>query len=344
MSEVVRVGIIGLGRSGWNIHANLLESEPGFKVAAVADELDDRLNEAKARFGCSVYKDYRCMLEDPDVDLVVVATPSHIHASVSIQALEAGKNVLCEKPMALNTSDADAMIEAARRSCKLLSVFHNRRFDADFLKVKEVIESGKLGPVHLVRMGHYLYERRRDWQMLRKFGGGMLNNWGVHFVDRALVLLNYQVESVQADMKHTIGSGDADDHVKIVLKGRNGMVVDLELTACCAVDIPAWIVLGSYGALVGSKEHLRWRYYNPAEVPPPPPADEGPAPGRKFGEPEQFPWVEEYAHTPETDENGRIFYRGLYKALTEGTEPPVTAESARAHIPILEECRRQAGF
>jgi len=344
MENPIRTGIIGLGRSGWNIHASLLEEDPNFRVAAVADSLDDRRREAVDRFSCAAYADYHDLLADPNVELVVVAAPSHLHAPITIEALRAGKHVLCEKPMALSTQEADAMIDAANQAGRLLSVFHNRRFDPDFLKVKEVIDSGKLGTVHLVRMGHYLYERRRDWQMLKQFGGGMLNNWGVHFVDRAMVLLNFSVQNVSADMKHTIGSGDADDHVKIVLKGTNGMVVDLELTACCAVEPPAWLVLGDYGSLIGSKEHLRWRYYDPAQVPPPPPADSGPAVGRKFGEPEQFPWVEESAHTPETDENGRIFYRRLYSALREGADPPVTAESARAHIPVLEECRRQAGF
>lgn len=344
MENPIRVGIIGLGRSGWNIHAPLLEAHPGFRVTAAADAVDERRREAVERFACSAYSDYRDLLADPDVELVIVAAPSHLHAPITIEALRAGKHVLCEKPMALSTQEADAMIDAAKQADRLLTVFHNRRFDPDFLKVKEVIESGKLGTVHLVRMGHYLYERRRDWQMLKRLGGGMLNNWGVHFVDRAMVLLNFSVQSVLADMKHTIGSGDADDHVKIVLKGTNGMVVDLELTACCAVEPPAWLVLGDYGSLIGSKEHLRWRYYDPSAVPPPPPADAGPAPDRKFGQPEPFPWVEESAHTPETDENGRIFYRKLYSALREGAEPPVTAESARAHIPILEECRRQAGF
>ncbi|MGQ9523653.1 MAG: Gfo/Idh/MocA family protein [Armatimonadota bacterium] len=344
MRSSISVGIIGLGRSGWNIHAPILEADPGYQVTAVADALDERRREAVDRFRCAAYADYHDLLDDPNVELVLVAAPSHLHAPITLDALRAGKHVLCEKPMALSTQQADEMIAAAKQANRILTVFHNRRFDPDFLKVKEVIDSGKLGTVHLVRMGHYLYERRHDWQMLKHLGGGMLNNWGVHFLDRAMVLLNYSVESVLADMKHTVGSGDADDHVKITLKGTNGMVVDLELTACCAVQPPAWLVLGDHGSLIGSKEHLRWRYYDPTAVPPPPPADSGPAVGRKFGEPEPLPWVEETAHTPETGENCRLFYRRLYEALREGSEPPVTAESARAHIPILEECRRQAGF
>jgi predicted dehydrogenase len=344
VGTLVPVGIIGLGRSGWGIHADLIEADGGFAVVAAADAMEERRREANERFGCATYVDYHDLLADPKVELVLVATPSHLHTRVSIEALQAGKHVVCEKPMALSTADADAMIDAAKRAGRLLTVFHNRRFDPDFLKVKEVIDSGKLGPVHLVRMGHYIYERRADWQMLRRFGGGMLNNWGVHFVDRALVLLSYKVTSVSADMRHTVGSGDADDHVKVVLKGENGMVVDLELMSCCAMDLPAWVVLGNYGTLTGSKEHLTWRYYDPAKVPPVPPAYEGPAIGRKFAEPEDLPWVEESAYTPETNENGRIFYRALYRTLREGGPVLVTAESARAHIPILDECRRQCGY
>ena len=116
-NEPIRVGIAGLGRSGWNIHAHLLEPlAEKFQVAAVVDADEDRRNEAIDRFDCMAYTSYDELLADNGVELIVVALPSHLHADMAIAALEAGKHVVCEKPMATSLSDADRMVAAAAAS------------------------------------------------------------------------------------------------------------------------------------------------------------------------------------------------------------------------------------
>ncbi|MDB5327900.1 MAG: oxidoreductase domain protein, partial [Phycisphaerales bacterium] len=137
----VRVGIAGLGRSGWGIHAEAIAQQPTrFQLVAVTDDQALRRAEAVARFGCTAHCDIGQLVRDPNVELVVIATPNHMHAEHAIAAMNAGKDVLCEKPMAASPAEADAMIDAARRNGRTLTVFNNRRFDPHFLKVREIVE------------------------------------------------------------------------------------------------------------------------------------------------------------------------------------------------------------
>ena len=149
----VRVGIAGLGRSGWSIHAEAVARQAGrFELVAVADDQPGRRREAQARFGCAAHATVDALVADPNVDLVVVATPNHLHAGHAVAALAAGRDVLCEKPMATAAADAQNMIAAAAATGRLLTVFNNRRFDPHFLQVRDVIDAGALGRIVQVRL------------------------------------------------------------------------------------------------------------------------------------------------------------------------------------------------
>ncbi len=188
MSDVVAVGIAGLGRAGWNLHALTLESLPEkYKVVAVSDQNQNRLQEAQQRFNCQTYADFDQILADKAVELVVVALPSHLHADYAIKALQAGKHVMIEKPFATDLKSADRMIEVARQSEGILTGSQNLRFTADYLKLVEIITSGKLGRIHTVRIAWHWFRRRWDWQTIQEFGGGSLNNDGSHVIDQALL-------------------------------------------------------------------------------------------------------------------------------------------------------------
>lgn len=340
-ADAVRVGIVGLGRSGWSNHATTLPKLPGYVVTAVADAVAERRAEAERTLGCTAHADYHDLLAAPDVELVVVSTPSHTHADIATAALNAGKHVLVEKPMAASLEQVDRMIAAARGSGRILTVFQNRRLDPDFLKVQEILNSGVLGPIHLVKMGRHGYQRRSDWQTLRKLGGGQLNNWGAHVIDQALLLLGGEYSDLFADLQHTVSAGDAEDHVKVLLKGR-GLVIDVEITTACAYPVPDWLIMGRYGTLTGSTSRLEWKYYDPAALPTLV-ADEGPAPDRSYGKAEQIPWQTETAEV----RGGGItaeYYARLRATLREGAPLFVTPESARRQIALFDEIRRKSGF
>lgn len=338
----VGVGIVGLGRSGWDIHAAAVANTAGLRVAAVADKEASRRQEAVGRFGCRAYEGHAEMLRDPDVSLAVVSTPSHTHAAIAIEAMEAGKDVLVEKPMALNVEEADRMIAASEKTGRRLIPFQNRRFDPDFLQVREIVEGGLLGDVFLVRMCRHGFKRRSDWQTLSKFGGGMLNNWGAHVVDQALLLMGKAPDQLFCDLRRTVSAGDAEDHVKIVMKSGEGMVIDIEIASASAFPAPVWTVTGTLGGLQGSPSLLEVRRFEKGTLPELT-AEEGPAPGRSYGDPEPIPWIEETVEAPRSDGN-LAFYGRLASALTEGAPLPAEPQSVRLQLEVLERCRRLAGF
>ena len=149
----IRVGIVGLGRSGWNIHAKtILGLREGFELAAVTDPDAERRNEAVAACGgCRAYEDFETMIGDKTLEPIVVASPNRFHTGHSIAALKAGKHVVCEKPFALTTEDADRTIEAAEDAERVVAPFQNRRYEPHLLKVKEIINSGILGQIVQIR-------------------------------------------------------------------------------------------------------------------------------------------------------------------------------------------------
>ena len=251
--DPIRVGIAGLGRSGWGLHVSTLESlRDKYRIVAVSDPSADRQAEAKSKLGCRSYADFGGLSSDAEVELVVLATPSQLHPDQAIEAMGAGKHVLVEKPFAADLAAADRMIEAARATGKVLSGSQNMRYAADFLKVREVIASGKLGQVLLIRMAWHWFRRRWDWQTLKRLGGGSLNNDGSHVIDQALQLLGDAEPEVFCQMVRTpFSSGDAEDHVKVLLHSPGTPTFDLEFTNACAYPQDTWLVMGTQGGLTG---------------------------------------------------------------------------------------------
>ncbi len=341
--SIVTVGIAGLGRAGWGIHADTIAPlADKYQVVAVCDPLVERQREAEERFGCRAYDTYEELLADDQVELIVVAVPSHLHAEYSIAALEAGRHVLVEKPMAGCLADVDRMIQAAEKADRILTVNQNYRNMPGFLKVREVVESGVLGRIVLIRIAWHGFSRRWDWQTLKEMDGGQLNNAGTHAIDRALLLLDDPEPEVFCQMETTpVYSGDAESHVKVILRPKSGPMVDIELTSACAYGQDEWLVMGTQGGLTGSSTQIRWRYVDPQDLPPRPVTKE-PTPDRSYNR-EELPWREVSCDLSAA----RTFayekvYSDLYATLREGAPLAITPESVRRQIVILDECRAQS--
>jgi predicted dehydrogenase len=320
----------------------------------VTDPSPQRRTEATATLKCKAYPELASLLADRDVELVVIATPSHVHAAQAIEALDAGKHVVVEKPMALSAADADRMIAAAARaergSGRLLTIFQNRRYWGDFLKVKEVLASGKLGRIVQVKATMSRFTRRWDWQTLREFGGGMFFNAGAHMVDLALQLLPPEVEAkdldVFVDAQHALSSGDAEDHAKIVLRApkfKDAPTLEVEVSNACAYPPDTWHVMATAGGLHGSPEKLQWKWLDAATLPDRPVDRNQAAADRRFNR-EELPWQEE-SWTKTGDENGdyAAFYDELYPAIRAGKPLAITPASVRRTISVLEKCSEIAG-
>ena len=340
----INVGIAGLGRTGWNNHANAFAHLPEqFRVVAVCDPDPERQAEAIERFDCLAYASYEELVADKAVELMVVATPSNLHAAQSIAAMRAGQHVIVEKPMASDLAGADAMLAVAEETGRILTVHQNLRYAADFVKVHEVIASGVLGRIIEVRIHNGGFDRRWDWQTMKRYGGGALNNSGPHFVDMGMLLIDDPEPAVFCHMETTpLYAGDADSHVKVILKPRpeQGPLVEINITTACAFPQPNFLVQGTQGSLVCDRDKVRWRYFDPAEAPPLI-LDEAPIARDRTYNREQLPWKEERAPLDYDGAGGvQALYRSLYAALRQGAELDITPQSVRAQIAVLEKCRK----
>jgi predicted dehydrogenase len=337
----IRVGIAGLGRAGWSIHALTLENMADtYKVVAVSDPDSKRQEEAKERLGCRAYADYDAMLRDEDVELVVVATPSYLHADNAVAAMRVGKHVLCEKPFATSLADADRMIQTSKETGRILTGSQNYRYHPDVRKVREVIESGCLGEILLIRIAWHGFSRRWDWQTLKEYGGGSLNNSASHVIDQALLFMGDAEPEVFCQMLHTpLSSGDAEDHVKVVLKAPNAPLIDIEVSSAVAYAQDRWLICGTQGGLKGGTTQFRWKYFDPSQLPERP-ISRVPTPDRSYNR-EDLPWVEETAdigNEPFRSGNQRL-YEEFYETIRHGAPLTITPESVRRQIAVLEKCR-----
>jgi scyllo-inositol 2-dehydrogenase (NADP+) len=338
----IKVAIAGLGRSGWGIHARLIEPlKTRYRIVAALDADGGRRKEAEARFDCATSDRYEDLLKNEDVELVVVAMPNHLHAAYTLAALKAGKHVVCEKPMAGSLKEADRMIAAAQRHGRVLSIFQNRRYSPDFLQVRKVIRSGVLGRIALIRIAYQGFGRRWDWQTLKKYEGGSMNNAGPHAIDHALNLFGPDMPRVFCLRDRTLTLGDADDHVKIVLYGKDRPSVEVEITAACPYPQNSWLVMGTQGGLSGNAAELKWKYFNPRRLTRRA-VSEVPTPDRSYNS-ETLPCVEKtWIRDRDRGPNETGFYLDLFKTVRRGAPLEVKPEEVRMQMRVMEACRRQA--
>ncbi|HEX2986845.1 MAG TPA: Gfo/Idh/MocA family oxidoreductase [Chloroflexota bacterium] len=346
MSKVVRVGVIGQGRSGYSIHVRgLREMTDRYQVVAVADPLDGRCDDAVEQLGAAGYRDYREMLKRDDLDLVVNATPSHLHVPVCMEIMDSGHNVLCEKPLARYASEVDQLIAKSKETGKLFAIYQQSRFAPYFRKIREVIESGVLGRIVMVRIAFNGFGRRWDWQTLQDHNAGNLLNTGPHPMDQALQLFGTDVmPEVTCIMDRANCFGDAEDFVKIILKGKGRPVIDVEISSCCAYPTHMYNIDGTLGGLKGTANHLEWKYFKPEEAPQQHLCRE-PLPDRAYCS-EKLEWHEGSWDLPQENSDwfqymAVTFYTHLYETIVNGAPLVIPPEQVRQQIAVIEECHRQ---
>ncbi len=330
------VGLLGFGLAGSVFHAPVIQSVPRLRLAAVASSrVDDIRRNAR---GAVAVDSPDAILADPAIDLVVIATPNTSHAPLARAALLAGKHVVMDKPMATTVEEADGLIELAGRQDRLLTVFHNRRWDGDFLTLRDCIDSGVLGTLY-----HYEahFDRFRPaikpgWREEPLPGSGVLFDLGSHLIDQALTLFG-RPQTVTADIgSQRPGAGVTDWFHLILGYGRLRAILHSGTVVCRPG--PRFQLHGDRGSFVkhgldGQEAALR--------------AGHKPG-GSDWGLDEP----DFYGTLYEADGGERVvetvpgdypaFYRGVAAAILDGAPPPVTAESARDVLAVLEACLQSA--
>jgi predicted dehydrogenase len=353
---IVRVAIAGQGRSGYNIHTHCLRQLPDrFRIVAVADQLEERRADAVREFGARAYADWTELLADGDFDLFVNALPTPLHGPATLAALEAGKHVLCEKPMASTVADFDRMVETAARCRRVLAPFQNNRPQPFFEKIQEVVQSGVLGKLVYIRSSWGAFSRRWDWQTWQKNMGGSLLNTGPHALDHALLLFGERKPSVFCRMNCNNAFGaDAEDHCTVTLYDTERVAPQIDLVISAYLAYPQgdrYSINGVFGGLSGNESKLNWRYFDPEKAP----RQEmwNWSVDRKYPR-ETLPWVEEswqldskqdqhvVGYTLKSLPNGpQRIYGNLHDVLVKNAELEITTTQVRRQIEVLEECHRQ---
>lgn len=253
----IRTAILGYGRSGGSMHAGPIEKLDDFQMTAVCDIDPERQRQAEERFGCPVYDDYRKMLSEETLDLVVVVTRSDQHCAMACDCLNAGVNVLVTKPWAVNADEARRMVDSARASGKLLMPWLPARWGSDLQRLRQlVLDEQAIGNVFLVRRTVTSFGTRCDWQTERKYGGGYLLNWGPHIVDPPVLLKNVPVVSVYGRMMQTINPGDTEDVFLAIMTLADGTIVQAEYTVGVA-PLPQWYIQGDRGTIVVAGDEIQ---------------------------------------------------------------------------------------
>lgn len=327
-SKIIRVGIIGLGRAGFGMQSFELAARAGkFSVVAGCDLVPARRKRFAEKFPeAAVYADAEKLIANPDVDLVTVATRTPTHVEWAVKALRAGKFVMCEKPIAVTQADSLKLQAADKKFPGKLFIRQNRRYEAAFNDITDIIHTGILGDIYEIKLCRHNFARRDDWQTVVSEGGGQLLNWGPHIVDHALQFLESPVDSIQCELRRIAAVGDAEDHVHMELRGKNGRIVDIEISGGAAIGEPVYWIAGTKGALVSWDERtIDLRYLDPMAK----------LPARRvklglmdtFGTIEQLPWIEEKRQV-RTDIAPDSIWDNLYDHLTKGV--PFRVKNAEA--------------
>ncbi len=260
--NAIGVGVIGLGNSGWYYHAqSTLEPSKDFDVVAVSAQRAERTQAGADRFGAVGYQNWHDLIADDRVELVIVATPHDLHAPMAIAALEAGKHVVVEKPMATTKAQCDAMIAAAKSAGRILSVFQNRRWEPSFQIIKDLIGSGELGTVwrteeRRMHAGKYTVAgtdrahagtEPAAWAHTTAGGGGVSYLIAPHLIDHQLQLHGTPT-TITAQM-HTFASDDVEHYLDLHLHYPQ-VLCRIEVFRELAFDLPKWAVFGTRGTVV----------------------------------------------------------------------------------------------
>ena len=305
---MLNVGIIGAGWFG-GFHAQAIAQLEHVQLVAACSTNAASLEAFCARHGVRGYASAQDLLQDPSINAVVIATPHHQHTEITLHALQAGKHVLLEKPMAPTLEECQRIVQAAHGARSTLMVGHTNRFSLQYCTAKAILESGELGEVRLASstMSKYWFEpNRRPWHLERDTGGGMLLTAGIHALDRLMWLIGHPVSSVTAQLGTHFHDQAADDGAMLFLRFKGG-------TAASVTSVGY-----RHGApnhtteLIGTLGALRVDYAN----------------GVQIGQHEHWTQVPDSSREDWMLEALTQEWRAFVHAIQTHTEPPVTARVA----------------
>jgi scyllo-inositol 2-dehydrogenase (NADP+) len=333
---MIRTGLIGYGLGGMAFHAPLIAAVPELDLAAIVTSRPDVVHERHP--DVKGVPDATTLLADPAIDLVVVSTPNDTHFPLAKAALEAGKHVVIDKPFANSVANAEELLALAQKQGKVLSVFHNRRWDSDFLTLRKLLDGGALGDVTLyeARWDRFRPALRGNWHEIAGPGGGVLIDLGPHLIDQALALFG-PPQSITADIAAQREGSLVDDYFELTLNyGR--MRAILSSAAIVPAPRPRFAVHGTQASFVKhglDPQEMQLRDGGRADDP-----GHGVEDAAIYGT--LIGGDGTKRSIPSERGDYRHFYSGVAHAINEGAPPPVSPADALAVLRIIELARQSA--
>lgn len=336
LSKKLQVGLIGYGFAGRTFHAPVITSVPDLHLKKVVER---RRELSKQRYPwVEVVKSVTDLYNDPSIDLIVVTTPSTMHVEFVRDALNAGKHVVVEKPFTATSAEADELIQLANEKNLVLSVFHNRRWDGDFLTIQQIIKENLLGPI---RDCEFRWDRYNpvasghNWRDQEGKGAGVFYDLGVHLIDQAVQLFG-RPQKISGDVQKKRPGAMAHDYFDITLFYESNLKVTIKSSPFVREESPRYVLYGEKGSFVkygiDPQERALIEGKSPAITP-------------HWGREKEERWGVLHTSIGQVQVKGRIetipggyqhYYQNIYDHITKGSPLQVQAEEARYSIYLIE--------
>lgn len=330
----IKVALAGFGKGGRIYNAPVISSVEGFEIHKIMTSSQENIEAAKQDYpGAVVVQNFSEITNDPEVDLVVILTPNHLHKDFAIKALQAEKHVVAEKPFTPTTEDADELIALAQKKNKILSVNHNRRWDSDFLTIEKLVRENRLGKVvefesHFDR---FRAEVKDSWKEQKEIpGSGILYDLGSHLIHQALVLFGNPTE-LFADLRIQRENSEVTDNFELLL-----FYPELKITLKAGMLVkekgPTYSVFGRKGTFlkygVDVQEEALKNGQKPEDLP-----NWGKEPEKIWG---KLNTIDREYKIESEQGDYRKLYQNVYAAITGQDDLIITPEEARDVIKIIE--------
>ncbi|MDH5608752.1 MAG: oxidoreductase [Cyclobacteriaceae bacterium] len=332
-----QVGLVGYGLGGQVFHAPLIQSVQGLTLKTIrATNPRDVQLAGQALPGVRIVDDTAAIIHDPAIDLVVVTAANTFHFPIAKAALLAGKHVVVDKPFTITAAEADELIVLAKHTGRILTVFHNRRLVSDFLTVKKVIESGKLGPIveteiHYDRFRNFL---RTSWKEKDEPGCGILYDLGSHLIDQSLCLYGLP-RAITADLRKQRTGSQSVDHFDLRLDYDNHKVL-LKSGMLVKIPGPTYMIHGQQGSFVKFGMDVQEAALRAGSLPNATP-NWGEEPASQWGQLSVMDGDTEINETIKSEiGDQRRYYANVRDAMLGKATPDVLPEEARNVIRLIE--------
>jgi predicted dehydrogenase len=337
MQSPVKTGLMAYGMSGRVFHAPFIHAHPGFELSAVVERHEKKM--AKRYPGITSYDQTADLLNDKEIELIIVNTPNNTHFDLAKKSLQAGKHVLVEKPIAATIAEVKELYDLAREARKHLMVYQNRRWDSDFLSVKEAVESGRLGQLIEV---HLRFDRYKTALSPKQFKetksmapNGLAYDLGPHLIDQAISLFGRPLKFTKTTAVYREDS-QVDDYFHFHLSYPNQLNVYITSGLLIAQPTPSFVVHGTLGSYIKNRVDVQEAQLDKG-IPPTDP-DYGAEPDGSEGKLVTFDENNQKNTELILSCKGQYLqlFEAMYQAIRNGALYPITEEHIAWQIELLE--------